>query len=153
MRARQTRNEPRVLRWELFECFRKLAIVGLPVFFEPGSSEQLTFGLLICCLTLACKSTLNRLQSRVLLYRVFLVETGFAKYSPNRDPDDDTLQLMCLIEVFVALLSTIVLRYEIAFPAYAVAPALPSHHSRPAIPSPLAPRLGGFLPHCDTPRA
>ena len=32
--------------WELFECARKVLLVGLPVFFEPGSSEQLTFGLL-----------------------------------------------------------------------------------------------------------
>jgi hypothetical protein len=45
--------ELRTYWWELFECGRKLSIVGLPVFFEPGSSEQLTFGLLICFLTIA----------------------------------------------------------------------------------------------------
>ena len=71
---------------------------GLPVFFEPGSSEQLTFGLLICFLTLGI----------------------FAFYRPNRDPRDDTLQFLCLVEVFIALLSTIVLRYDIAFPDAAV---------------------------------
>ena len=37
-----------------------------------------------------------------------------------RDPNDDLLQLTCLVEVFVALLATIVLRYEVAFPEAAV---------------------------------
>ena len=91
---------------ELFECGRKLCIVGLPVFFQPGSSEQLTFGLLICFLTI----------------------TMFAKFSPSRDPNDDMVQLACLAEVFIALLATIVLHYEIAFSESVVTP---SHLSKP----------------------
>ena len=35
--------ELRCYWWETFECLRKLSLVGLPVFFEPGSSEQLMF--------------------------------------------------------------------------------------------------------------
>ena len=43
--------ELRCFWWEIFECIRKLSLVGLPVFFEPGSTGQLMFGLLICFLT------------------------------------------------------------------------------------------------------
>lgn len=82
--------ELRCFWWELFECLRKLCLVGLPVFFEPGSAEQLMFGLLICFLTI----------------------TIFAIYRPMRDALDDHLQILCLIEVFLALLSAVSLRYE-----------------------------------------
>ena len=58
----------------------------MPVFFEPGGVDQLAFGLFICFLTLGL--------------------FGFAR--PSRDPKDDTLQFMCLVEVTVALLAAIV---------------------------------------------
>lgn len=90
--------ELRTFYWEIVECARKLSVVGLPVFFEPGSSEQLTFGLLIC----------------------FLSITVFALNRPCRDPKDDILAVICLIEVFIALLAAIVLRYEVDFPEDAV---------------------------------
>lgn len=44
--------ELRTYSFELIECFRKLAIVCLPVFFQPsGSVSQLIFGLMVCFLT------------------------------------------------------------------------------------------------------
>ena len=70
--------ELRCYWWEAFECARKLSIVGLPVFFEPGSSEQLAFGLLICFITVAV----------------------FEPHRPMRDASDNVLQLVCLVEVF-----------------------------------------------------
>ena len=42
--------ELRTYYFELIECFRKLAIVCLPVFFSPsGSVSQLIFGLMVRC--------------------------------------------------------------------------------------------------------
>ena len=44
--------ELRTFYFEIIECFRKLAIVCLPVFFQPsGSVFQLMFGLIVCFLT------------------------------------------------------------------------------------------------------
>ena len=41
--------ELRTFWFELLECGRKLAIVCLPVFFQPsGSVSQLIFGLMVC---------------------------------------------------------------------------------------------------------
>ena len=47
--------EPRVFYFDLIECVRKLCLVGLSVFFEKGSSQNLAFGVLVTstflCLT------------------------------------------------------------------------------------------------------
>ena len=47
--------EPRVFYFDLIECLRKLCLVGLSVFFEKGSSQNLAFGVLVTstflCLT------------------------------------------------------------------------------------------------------
>ena len=48
--------ELRCFWFEIFECFRKIALVCLPVFFSPGSPGQLILGLVICFLT--CKPAL-----------------------------------------------------------------------------------------------
>ena len=37
--------------FDIFECVRKLALVGVPVFFEAGGVGQAIFGLLICFLS------------------------------------------------------------------------------------------------------
>ena len=34
--------------FEVFECVRKISLVGLLIFVEHGSATQLIFGLLIC---------------------------------------------------------------------------------------------------------
>ena len=61
--------------------FWAVASFASQVFFEPGSAEQLMFGLLMCFLTVA-----------------FL-----AYYRPYRDATDTTLQIVCLIEVLAVL--------------------------------------------------
>ena len=95
--------ELRCFWWEMFECVRKLSLVGLPVFFNPGSSEQLMFGLLVC----------------------FLSTAFFAYYKPYRDQTDDYVLLVCLIEVFVALLAAVALQYGIGeFTEEAIGPIL-----------------------------
>ena len=40
--------EMRCYWFEIFECVRKISLIGLPVFFESGSTSQLILGLLIC---------------------------------------------------------------------------------------------------------
>ena len=77
----------RQCRFEIFECVRKLSLVGLPVFFMPDSLEQLVFGLIIC----------------------FLSFGMYTWYKPYRDSKDDSLQKLCQIQVFFALLSKIIL--------------------------------------------
>ena len=52
--------ELRTYYFELIECFRKLAIVCLPVFFQPsGSVNQLIFGLMVCFLTFGAHMLYN----------------------------------------------------------------------------------------------
>ena len=41
----------RCYAFEIFECARKLLLVGVPVFFEAGGVGQATFGLFICFLS------------------------------------------------------------------------------------------------------
>ena len=49
----------RVFYFEIIECLRKLSIVCVPVFFPPGSSSQLLFGLIVCFLTYGMYSALR----------------------------------------------------------------------------------------------
>jgi len=37
--------------FEIFECVRKISLIGLPVFFAPGTMPQLILGLMICFLS------------------------------------------------------------------------------------------------------
>jgi hypothetical protein len=48
-----------VFWFEIFECIRKLFLVCIPVFFEPGSSTQLIFGLMICFITFGAYTALT----------------------------------------------------------------------------------------------
>ena len=38
----------RCSHFEVFECVRKIALVGIPALFAPGSVSQLMLGLLVC---------------------------------------------------------------------------------------------------------
>ena len=40
--------EMRVYWFEVFECVRKICLLGLPIIFEHGSAAQLIMGLLVC---------------------------------------------------------------------------------------------------------
>ena len=71
-------------------CVRKLAIVCLPVFFQPsGSVSQLIFGLVICFLTFGAHMV----------------------YAPYVEHNDDRLAQLCQAQIFFALLSAIALKY------------------------------------------
>ena len=77
--------------FEIFECFRKIMTVGLPVFMVPGSSGQLMFGLLV----------------------TFISFGMYAKFAPFIHDSDDRLQQVCQISLFFALASGIVLKMEV----------------------------------------
>ena len=72
-------------------CSRKVAIVGLPVFFNPpGSDEQLVFGLLLSYI------------STVL----------FNWFKPFKKKADDVLSVVAQISLFSLLVSAIIVRLE-----------------------------------------
>ena len=74
--------------FELFECFRKVLLVGLPVFFFQGSVEQLLIGQLIAVGT----------------YGIYLY------VKPLTDPMDNLLQTAAQVQIYMTLLTSIVLR-------------------------------------------
>ena len=82
--------ELRVYWFEVFECVRKVALVGLPVFFMPGTLEQLILGLLIC----------------------FLSFGAYMLLSPYLEERHDHVSRLCQVQIFFALLAGIVLKAE-----------------------------------------
>ena len=78
--------EMRTYWFEVFECLRKLALVGLPIFFEPGSSGQIILGLLVC----------------------FLAFGMYAHFAPYITPDDDTVAAASQTSIFFALLASLI---------------------------------------------
>ena len=69
--------------FEVFECMRKIFLVGIPALFEPGSVEQFMFGMIVC----------------------FLSYGMYAFYTPYDDESNDRLQTAAQVEIFVALLA------------------------------------------------
>ena len=83
--------ELRTFWFEIIESVRKLAIVCLPVFFQPsGSVSQLIFGLLVC----------------------FFTFSAFASVAPYTGDSDDNLASICQVQIFVSLLSAAALKYD-----------------------------------------
>ena len=83
--------EMRVWWFEIFECFRKLAIACLPVFFQPaGSPGQLVFGLLVC----------------------FIAFGAYVAIDPFDDDGNDVLAKICQAQIFFSLLSAVLLSYD-----------------------------------------
>jgi len=83
--------EPGVYWFETFECLRKLAIVGLPTFFSDGQgAEQLVFGLII----------------------VFATACVYVGFRPFKDNSTDILSQMCQIQIFLSLVSAVILQAE-----------------------------------------
>jgi hypothetical protein len=78
--------EMRTFWFELFECARKILLVGVPVFLPQGSSGQLICGLIICFMTYGMQ----------------------ASFAPYANFHDDLLSQMCQISIFFSLLSSIV---------------------------------------------
>merc|ERR1711907_835641 len=80
--------EFRVYWFEIIECYRKLALTGMPVWFEMGSVAQLTFGLLI-----------------------FFSFGAYMVFQPYAKDGDDRLSQLCQAQTFFALLSSIILEH------------------------------------------
>ena len=81
--------ELRVYYFEILECIRKLALTGMPVWFEMGSVTQLTFGLIVCFFSFGAYMML-------------------APYTKNHD---DQLAQICQTQTFIALISAVVLEH------------------------------------------
>ena len=101
--------EMRTYWFEIFECLRKLALVSLPIFFEPGSSGQTILGLLIC----------------------FLAFGMYAHFAPYIHADDDMVAAASQTSIFFALLASLITSaypddpiMSTLLPLVAVAPAL-----------------------------
>ena len=82
--------EMRTYWFELFECARKILLVGMPVFFEVGSVEQLAYGLIVC----------------------FISFGAFALLRPYASDMDDQLAQLCQMQIFFSLVSSIILKYD-----------------------------------------
>ena len=76
--------------FEVFECLRKIALVGLPVALPMGSAAQLILGLLIC----------------------FISACAYAKFAPYADVGDDRLAQVCQLSLFFSLIAAIALKME-----------------------------------------
>jgi len=77
--------------FEIFECARKLALVCMPVFFDPpGSASQLIFGLMVCFITFGAYTAVN----------------PFEEDRPN------IFAQLCQFQIFFALLSSIALKFS-----------------------------------------
>merc|ERR1711935_785743 len=82
--------EMRVYWFEVFECVRKICLVGLPIFLDPGSSAQLIVGLLVC----------------------FVSYGMYASYKPYTKGSDGWLSKVCQVSLFFSLVSSIALKME-----------------------------------------
>jgi len=78
--------ELRTYWFEIFECVRKIALIGLPIFFPPGSPPQLIFGLIIC----------------------FLSYGAYCVYSPYVSDEDDLIAQVAQVIIFFSLVSSLV---------------------------------------------
>ena len=83
--------ELRCFHFEIFESLRKLALVGAPIMFPPGSMGQSFFALLIC-------------------FATFGMYTSYAPYV--KDSDDRRLSQLCQIQIFFTLLTALALRSD-----------------------------------------
>ena len=82
--------EMRAYWFEVFECVRKICLVGLPIFVEHGSAAQLIMGLLVC----------------------FISFGMYASYEPYVEASDDLVAKVCQVSLFFSLVSSIALKME-----------------------------------------
>ena len=76
--------------FEVFEMARKLALIGLAVFFESGSLSQVAYGLIVCFASFGL----------------------FMLWSPYQDPGEDRLAQLSQVQIFVALVASVILRAD-----------------------------------------
>ena len=79
--------ELRVFWFEIFECVRKILLIGLPIFLEAGSMPQLVLGLLIC----------------------FFSFGAYMQLAPYRLYKHDIVAQICQMQIFFALLAGVIL--------------------------------------------
>ena len=91
--------EMRCAKFEVFECVRKIFLVGIPALFEPGSVEQFMFGMLVC----------------------FMSYGMYAYWTPYQDQNNDRLQNAAQVEIFCGLMSWVALDPRHDSPAMAFA--------------------------------
>ena len=82
--------EMRAYWFEVFECARKICLIGLPILFEPGSARQLIVGLLVC----------------------FISFGMYASYDPYVKDSDDWLAKVAQVSLFFSLVSSLALKVE-----------------------------------------
>jgi len=82
--------EMRCYWFEVFECVRKLLLIGMPIAVDHGSAAQLILGLFIC----------------------FLSYGMYASYEPYVKYSDDLLSKICQVSLFFSLVSAIALKME-----------------------------------------
>jgi len=78
--------ELRMYWFEIFECVRKILLIGLPIFFPAGSPAQLIFGLIIC----------------------FLSYGAYCVCAPYVKKEDDILAQVAQVVIFFSLVSSLV---------------------------------------------
>ena len=109
--------------FEIIECFRKLALTGMPVWFEMGSTPQLTFGLLVsffsfgACASagldqaksLGCHLTLLPCPCSTAAANPDLAGSADALFAPYAKEEDDKLAQLCQAQTFFSLVASIIL--------------------------------------------
>lgn len=76
--------------FEVFECVRKIMLVGIPVIFPPGTLEQRTLGLIICFFT-ACL---------------------IAGIEPYADKENNLVAMLCQFMIFFCIIAGMVLQVQ-----------------------------------------
>ena len=80
--------EYRVFYFEIFECVRKVSLIGLPVFFAPGTMEQCVIGLFVC----------------------FVSFGMYMAWSPFYERRHDLVAMLCQLQIFLTLLVAVLLK-------------------------------------------
>ena len=80
--------ELRVFYFEIFECVRKIFLIGLPVFFLRGTIEQCVLGLLVC----------------------FLSFGAYMALSPFTEKRHDIISQLCQLQIFLIFLVSVLLK-------------------------------------------
>jgi len=90
--------EMRTHWFEIFECGRKMTLILVPIFFQPGEPLQLTLSLLICFTTFGM----------------------YMMYAPFISDSDDLLSQVCQMQIFFTLVSGLVQAADPENPAMAI---------------------------------
>ena len=110
----------RVFYFEILECVRKLALVCMPVFFDPaGSPAQLIFGLFVCFITFGAYSALEPYKKLsdgkvALLSQAFIFFSLLASITLSFSPAEfgssvNAMDMLLTIMLFVPAVGGVVL--------------------------------------------